>query len=490
MGLIRTFIYAPALLLLLLGGCQSTTQGIGGGDRSSSAGLAASGDAGGIEVLRLSYEDALRVAEKAGRKAYENVRRAPGQDVVYIESYNFIAGDVRAQIEPILIRNSEAADTGIIYQVKAQGIGANASMLPGYVSSSFFEKLREVIAEENIPRVRFQKYEQLKLKGVTDSIAASIPLGYEAFASYIDGKPRRDPYEGIWADSENLYTVGLVRDDADRRYSYKAFIISTRLPDWQPGDVKIKFSNLGSPIALGAYHRANKREINLSFQASPDYIVSLPSTQQERIIFAKIYPSRDQAVKGASSGSAWHVGQGYFVTNAHVVEGGRKLTINLGNAAYPSRVVAIDSKLDLAIVKAEIGSVAVPAIPMTSDVRQGRAIFTVGFPLGRTLGDSVKITNGIISALEGIGGDPTVIGITAAVQPGNSGGPVLDEEGRAVGVVVAKLRNAENVNYAVKIDYLIPLLKQAGIAVLNAPNGKKLDVCAAYCASVALLEVE
>jgi len=481
----------PALLLLALAACQSTTQGIGGSDPSSQSGALSTGSESGIEVLRLSYEDALRVAEKAGRKAYDRVRREPTQDIVHIESRNFIAGDVRAEVEPILVKNSETGETGIIYQIKAQGVGSNASMLPGYVSASFFEKLREVISEENIARMRFAKYEQLKLKGVTETIAASIPVGYDSFAAYIDGKPRRDPYEGIWTDSANQYTVGLVRDDADRLHSHKAFIINSRIPDWQPGDIKIKFSNLGAPIAIGLFHTSNKREISLGFQTGPDYIISLPDNRFGRVVYAKIYPRPDKAGSRAGSGSAWHVGRGFFVTNAHVVEDARKLTMNLGIGVYPSRVVAIDRKLDLAIVKAEIGAANIPTIPMTSEVRQGRPIFAIGYPFGRVLGDSVKITNGIVSALEGVGGDPTLIAITAAIQPGNSGGPVLDEEGRAVGVVMAKLREAENINYAVKIDYLVPLLKQAGIPVTAlAGSGKKIDVCELYCSSVGLLEVE
>ena len=83
----------------------------------------------------------------------------------------------------------------------------------------------------------------------------------------------------------------------------------------------------------------------------------------------------------------------------------------------------------------------------------GQDILVMGYPLAGLLSQSVKVTNGVISALSGVGDDKRMMQISAAVQAGNSGGPVLDGQGRVIGVVSSKLRKVfggENVNFAVR----------------------------------------
>ncbi|MBK7970526.1 MAG: trypsin-like peptidase domain-containing protein [Bacteroidetes bacterium] len=82
-----------------------------------------------------------------------------------------------------------------------------------------------------------------------------------------------------------------------------------------------------------------------------------------------------------------------------------------------------------------------------------------GLPVTGYHGDEVKLTNGIISAKSGFHGDITSYQISAAVQPGNSGGPLFDENGNLVDILSAKHSEAENASYAVKISYLINLLQ-------------------------------
>lgn len=489
-------IFALMSASLLLASCQTTTQGIGGAsslamqESMPAQGASPEAEKDGIEVLKLRFDEAIRVAEKAAKLAYERVARSTDQESVYIDSRNFFAGDAVAEIKPVLVRNSADGDVGIIYEVKSKGVGGNFSMIPGYVTSGFFEQLRVVIAEENIPRVRFAKYEQLKDKGITDSVPAAVPVQYEAFARYVDSRNGVDPFEGIWIDSQNVYTLGLIRDDADPMFRHKLFVIESREPGWKAGEVKLKFRNIATGFSVGTYFMANKRETGMGFETSSRYLVALTPTSLGAVALSKAYPREgDGAAHGPSSGSAWHVGGGFFVTNAHVVENGRQLTLNLGGGAYPARQVAIDKKLDLAIVKADLDAGKIPAVPLAGDVKQGRNVYAVGYPLGKFLGESVKITNGIVSALEGVGGDPTLLGFTAAVQPGNSGGPLIDEQGRVVGIVVLRLENAQNVNYAVKVDYLVPLLKQVGAPVVFSNSANKIDVCGVYCSAIALLEV-
>jgi hypothetical protein len=97
-------------------------------------------------------------------------------------------------------------------------------------------------------------------------------------------------------------------------------------------------------------------------------------------------------------------------------------------------------------------------------IRVGADIITVGYPLGTTLGESVKVTTGNISSVTGFANDTTIMQITAPIQLGNSGGPVLDMSGNVVGVVSAKINELavvketgsllQNINLAIKSQTL------------------------------------
>jgi len=82
----------------------------------------------------------------------------------------------------------------------------------------------------------------------------------------------------------------------------------------------------------------------------------------------------------------------------------------------------------------------------------------LGYPLRATMGDEIKLTNGIISSKTGFQGDVTSYQISAPVQPGNSGGPLFNDKGELIGVINAKHAGAENASYAIKSSYLMNLL--------------------------------
>jgi S1-C subfamily serine protease len=125
---------------------------------------------------------------------------------------------------------------------------------------------------------------------------------------------------------------------------------------------------------------------------------------------------------------------------------------------------------DLALLRLEHQTPGYLSLADARSLHLGDPVFTVGFPATDLLGTQPKFTDGSVSALSGLGGEATVIQTTVPVQPGNSGGPLLNSAGEVVGVMTstAAVRAflaregtlPQNINWAVKAEYAIPLFDQ------------------------------
>jgi len=170
-----------------------------------------------------------------------------------------------------------------------------------------------------------------------------------------------------------------------------------------------------------------------------------------------------------SSGSGAIVStDGYVLTAAHVVVGASRVEIYTVQGMKAASVLRVDEANDLAVLKLVGGSYPALTVAPSRKVRLGQPVATIGFPNVEIQGFSPKLTRGEISSLNGIGDDPRAWQISVPVQPGNSGGALLDEDGNVIGVVVSKLGLKvvkltgdipQNVNYAVKSTYALALLE-------------------------------
>ncbi|MDC0276972.1 trypsin-like peptidase domain-containing protein [bacterium] len=168
-------------------------------------------------------------------------------------------------------------------------------------------------------------------------------------------------------------------------------------------------------------------------------------------------------------GSGFYVtSNGYLLTNQHVVNGAREVFIYSGAKKIPAKVVKTDAANDLALLKVS-GTFAALPVSSSRRVKLGQTVSTVGFPNPDLQGKSPKLTKGEISSLSGASDDPKYFQISVPLQPGNSGGPLVDGYGNVVGVVTAKLSTKaalatagtlpENVNYAVKGTFVMGFLE-------------------------------
>jgi S1-C subfamily serine protease len=170
-----------------------------------------------------------------------------------------------------------------------------------------------------------------------------------------------------------------------------------------------------------------------------------------------------------ASGSGFFItGDGYLISNYHVVKDATQVRLVTSAGLISAKVVKVDAANDLALLKAEGRFAPLPISPSRT-AYLGSTVATVGFPNIGLQGFTPKLTKGEISSLSGVQDDPRYFQISLPVQPGNSGGALVDERGNVVGVVSAKLNAAsalaasgqlpENVNYAVKSSLLLSFLE-------------------------------
>jgi len=168
-----------------------------------------------------------------------------------------------------------------------------------------------------------------------------------------------------------------------------------------------------------------------------------------------------------SSGTGFAISSdGIIATNQHVIDGASEISIKGINGDYSksfkAQVLIEDKKNDLALIKINDANFSkidtIPFLIYNKTIDVGSNVYCMGFPLRATMGDEVKLTNGIISSKSGYQGDISSYQLTAAVQPGNSGAPLFDNFGNLIGVINAKHIAAENASYAIKSTYLLNLI--------------------------------
>jgi TPR repeat protein len=159
---------------------------------------------------------------------------------------------------------------------------------------------------------------------------------------------------------------------------------------------------------------------------------------------------------------------GYLITNDHVVKDATKVRLVTSAGTIDATVVKVDVANDLALLKAA-GRFAPLPVATSRGVKLGGTVATIGFPNIGMQGFSPKLAKGEIASLSGATDDARYFQISVPVQPGNSGGALVDERGNVIGIVSAKLNAVaalkssgslpENVNYAVKSSFLLSFLE-------------------------------
>jgi len=209
----------------------------------------------------------------------------------------------------------------------------------------------------------------------------------------------------------------------------------------------------------------------------------------DRVLPSVVNVTTDVYQADGSSGQGVGTGfivrdDGVIVTNCHVVEGGSKLTVFLSDedrTEYEARLIGADCENDLAVL--DIDEDGLPTVPLgdSEGLRLGQRVVALGYALGLEGGPTV--TTGIVSSLDRtieaqdpncevcenqVRTYPDVIQTDAAINPGNSGGPLVDMQGRVVGINSAGNDQAENIGFAIKIDFVRDTIESSIDAPLAA----------------------
>lgn len=267
---------------------------------------------------------------------------------------------------------------------------------------------------------------------------------------------------------------------------YKIIYLSGgAIKGWNSGEIKATLNETSVPGLFKAdwydeHKQIEKETVLIGF----DNLKMDVKIGDEAVSYLQMYPTAQSSTTSGESiaetwtGTGFAIGNGYIVTNNHVAEDAKTISVKgvKGdvNTGYTAEVVATDKVNDIAILRISdsrftgFGTIPYAVQQRMADV--GEDVFVLGYPLTQALGNEIKLTNGIVSSRTGYQGNIATYQMSAPVQPGNSGGPMFDNKGNIIGIVVAGVPGAENVGYAIKTSYLNILIESAGLNIKLPSN--------------------
>jgi len=303
-------------------------------------------------------------------------------------------------------------------------------------------------------------------------------------------------YEGVF-NGKNVksskYKFGVVSDGNEYLVHYLDGAINSN--DWVEGSLKAVMKKTATPdVYKVEWFMTNKAANDDVYGFIDEYnLLSLRFgsivDEDNEVKYLKLYPTVSSSKKAPknpsvgdflSSGTGFAISNdGFIVTNYHVIESADKIVVQLSKVGnhqeYSAEVVLSDEKNDLAIIKINDNNFdslgKIPFVFKQNTSQMGTKVYTLGYPLIDSMGESIKLTDGLISSKMGFQGDISSYQISVPVQPGNSGGPLFDYEGNLIGIVNAKHVDTENVSYAIKSSSLKNLIE----LLPNPPKVNKIN---------------
>ncbi|UIJ71392.1 serine protease [Aurantimonas sp. HBX-1] len=274
------------------------------------------------------------------------------------------------------------------------------------------------------------------------------------------------------------FAVSYEADEASRIAPY--VVVAANLFDPFAAEPQAPMVAANQPNAFSSL-LARKREQGIGGAADAQYAMASIDPTQPNLFEVPGEAVPQEAPAFDMAGSGFVVSRdGWLLTNAHVVNACTKVLV--GQSDVVSRTI-IDPTNDLALIKVD-RAIGEPLEISVEKPRLGEDILALGFPLRSILADSLNVTRGNVSSLLGLMNDERYLQISAPVQPGNSGGPLVDLAGRVVGVVTAKLNAVavadatgdipQSINFAIRPGAATAFLEANGIDYEEADPAEPL----------------
>jgi serine protease Do len=293
----------------------------------------------------------------------------------------------------------------------------------------------------------------------------------------------------------------LSRAGDDRRIAYRTVKPDFFVISGDTGGRKFYLRFLAGPAATRGFSLVWDRSLSPDLDQTAVAMSSMLTSDDSAVApvdqdltWASVAPRQVRGVPSLRGESARSSATGFFissaghlVTNDHVIESCHETAVRMADGTIArATVLARTKEDDLALLKVDLKPPAVARFRKGHSVRLGESVVIFGFPLVGSLGTSSGLlTAGHISALAGPEDHPDILQMTAPVQSGSSGGPLLDQSGNVIGVVAWKagLRVAEgtievlqNMNFAIKSTVVTNLLEARGVPYLSAPSNSESSV--------------
>ena len=310
---------------------------------------------------------------------------------------------------------------------------------------------------------------------------AQFKLGYMYY--YGEGVPKNLAAAARWfrkaADQGNEVAQGMLGDmyyygegvPKDYLLSYAWSSLAAAQGQKYAKDIRDSLEKIMTPNQIAEAQRISRRiDAQIASGEKPEMFFHLNRVKQQPV----------------SSGSGFLVGtRGEILTNYHVINKCNRLTVNHGGTEHSATVKTGDETNDLALLVAQSVKGFVSTLSVSPQIRLGEIVQVAGYPLSGILSNDLNITSGNVSALAGLANNVTHLQITAPIQPGNSGGPLLDETGNVVGIVVSQLNAIEtarytgslpqNVNFAIKVSVVRMFLENHGVTYRRGTSDSKIS---------------
>ena len=211
-------------------------------------------------------------------------------------------------------------------------------------------------------------------------------------------------------------------------------------------------------------------------------VVNISTVRIMQDQFLRVHP-----VQGVGTGVIVDA-SGYIVTNYHVIAGANQVTVTLNDGRKPKgKIVGADPGSDIALIKIETEGLKAATMADSAKLKVGQFVIAIGNPFGILL-PGAAATMGIVSALNRtINAEgrmyENLIQTDAAINPGNSGGPLLDIEGRVIGINSAMIPFAQGIGFAIPIDHVKETIddivkfghvRRLWLGIIAMPNSKEV----------------